>query len=368
VTGLRLKRPTLLVDEERVKQNIARMSARIKAGNVRFRPHFKTHQSAIIGDWFRDPGIGAIAVSSVQMATYFADHGWKDITIALTANRLEIEEIAELSQKIDLSLLLESEDEADFFAAALPRATGVWIKIDVGYKRTGLAWDNPGPTISLAKRIARSSKLRFDGILTHAGHAYRARSREEIEEIYRQGVSRVNTAREQLKSAGFNQVKISFGDTPTCSLARDFSGVDEVRCGNFVFYDVMQFFLGSCRAEDIAVALACPVLAKHAERHELVIYGGAVHLSKDSVPDSLGRQIYGLVAPWEEKSFGPPVKDTYVSAISQEHGIIKTTGSFFSRVQVGDIVLVLPVHACLTADLMRGYLTLSGQVIPMAPR
>lgn len=365
---LKLKRPTLLMDETRVKQNIARLSARVKAGNARFRPHFKTHQSALIGEWFRDSGVEAIAVSSVQMAIYFADHGWKDITIALTANRLEIEEIAELSRKIDLNLLLEAEDQADFFAGALPRATGVWIKVDVGYKRTGLAWDRPESIIGLAKRIARSNKFRLEGILTHAGHAYRARSREEIEEIYFQSVSRLDAVREQLKVAGIDRVKISIGDTPTCSLARDFSGVDEVRCGNFVFYDVMQLFLGSCRAEDIAVALACPVVAKHAERHEVVIYGGAVHLSKDSVPDSLGRQVYGLVAWLEEKSFGPPVKDTYVSAISQEHGIIKAADSFFSRVQVGDIVLVLPVHACLTADLMRGYLTLSGQVIPMAPR
>jgi len=32
---------------------------------------------------------------------------------------------------------------------------------------------------------------------------------------------------------------ISYGDTPSCSIAENFDEVDEIRPGNFVFYDVM---------------------------------------------------------------------------------------------------------------------------------
>ena len=38
----------------------------------------------------------------------------------------------------------------------------------------------------------------------------------------------------------------------------------------------------------------------------------------------------------------------------------------FEQVKVGDILAVLPVHSCLTANLMRHYVTLSGEVIEMA--
>ena len=55
-----------------------------------FRPHFKTHNSAFIGNWFRKLGIHSITVSSVSMAKFFSAYGWRDITIAFPVNPLEI--------------------------------------------------------------------------------------------------------------------------------------------------------------------------------------------------------------------------------------------------------------------------------------
>jgi len=58
-----ITRPTLVVDEGRVRRNIARMATKARASGVRFRPHFKTHQSAAIGAWFREEGVTAITAS-----------------------------------------------------------------------------------------------------------------------------------------------------------------------------------------------------------------------------------------------------------------------------------------------------------------
>ena len=66
------------------------------------------------------------------------------------------------------------------------------------------------------------------------------------------------------------------GDTPAATLCTNFNGVDEIRPGNFVFYDLMQHSLGVCAIEDIAVKMVCPVIAKHVSRNEIVIFGGAV--------------------------------------------------------------------------------------------
>ncbi len=79
-----------------------------------------------------------------------------------------------------------------------------------------------------------------------------------------------------------DHLKLSVGDTPGCSLLPDFPGVDEIRPGNFVFYDAEQLEIGSCASNQIAVALACPIVARHPERNEVVLYGGAIHLSKES--------------------------------------------------------------------------------------
>jgi D-serine deaminase-like pyridoxal phosphate-dependent protein len=160
---------------------------------------------------------------------------------------------------------------------------------------------------------------------------------------------------------GLTGVDISIGDTPTCSVMDIFYGVDEVRCGNFIFYDVMQMAIGSCKEEDIAAAVACPVIARYPQRNEIVIYGGAVHLSKEFITEGKERKIFGLVALPHENSlgWGSSLNNTYVSALSQEHGIIKTTSDFIRRVRVGNIVMILPVHSCLAANCLRQQETLS---------
>ena len=83
---LQIAKPTLLLDTQKVRRNITRMAEKVQRSGVRLRPHFKTHQSAVIDEWFRAQGITDITVSSVDMAIYFARHGWDDITIAFPVN------------------------------------------------------------------------------------------------------------------------------------------------------------------------------------------------------------------------------------------------------------------------------------------
>ena len=39
------------------------------------------------------------------------------------------------------------------------------------------------------------------------------------------------------------------------------------------------------------------------------------------------------------------------------------TDEYFNKVQIGDIVKVLPVHSCMSADLMKRFLTTEGEWI-----
>ncbi len=363
VDNLPISRPTLILDAKRALANIQRMAARAANCQVRFRPHFKTHQSARIGEWFRECGVASITVSSVEMAQYFAQHGWQDITIAFPVNILEIEAINKLAASIHLSLLVESEQTAAFLDRNLQHQVGVWLKIDVGYHRTGVSWDQFDEVIALARLIGRSKKMAFTGLLTHAGHSYRARSVAEVRNIYHDMVEKLQQLQQKLMEQGFSATAISIGDTPCCSVMDDFSGVDEIRPGNFVFYDAMQLTIGSCTEQDLAVAVACPVVAKHWERNEIVIYGGAVHLSKEFIEDKNNTKIFGYVAPLEEQGWGDMIPHTYISALFQEHGIIKTDPQFFDQVHIGDLLAILPVHSCLTVHLLRSYLTLDGETI-----
>ncbi len=348
-------KPTLLLDAAKAQQHIARMAQKARLSGVRLRPHFKTHQSATIGAWFRQEGVQAITVSSVDMARYFADQGWQDVTIAFPVNLRQMEEIAALAQQVTLGLLVESVETA-VALQQLPAPANIWLKIDVGYHRTGIDWQDEALATAVAHAIDAAPHLRLCGLLTHAGHTYAARGQTAVVAIYEQMLTRLQSMQTALARRGW-QLAISIGDTPSASLVDAFSGVDEIRPGNFVFYDLMQAQIGACKLEDIAVAVACPVVAKHPARQQLVLYGGAVHLSKEALHEADGIS-YGRIARLTPS--GWEVLPYSVVSLSQEHGIVQGDEKLITETAVGDLLLVLPVHACLTADLMRHYLTLDG--------
>jgi len=359
---MNIKKPTLILDKDKCLRNIAFLAEKAKKHHLIFRPHFKTHHSAIIGEWFRNYGVDKITVSSVSMAHYFADNGWTDITIAFPVNILEVNEINLLANKIKLNLIADNISSVKALHKKLTAVAGIFIKIDTGYHRTGIEWNDYNNIKEILKFISTAPRLQLKGFLTHSGHSYFAKSSNEIKTIHADTIKKMNSLKEKF-STNFPGLKISIGDTPSCSICDDFRGVDEIRPGNFVFYDVMQYFLGSCTSNQIAVSVACPVVSVSVNRKEFVIYGGAIHLSKESISDKKNSKLYGLIVEYNENGWSEPVSQTYVSAISQEHGIIKTSAEFIKLIKPGSIVGVLPVHSCLTAQQLKSYHTLNGSEI-----
>ncbi len=351
-----ITKPTLIVDKSKAIKNIEKIWKKIRRspGSIRFRPHFKTHQSIEVGRWFKELGITCITVSSVDMAAFFAADGWNDITIAFLVNPLQIQLIDELASTTHLGLLVDSIETVLFLQNHLTHPANVWIKIDTAYHRTGIEYQHSDQVLAIAQKIQNSSKLTLKGILTHSGHSYNTHSTDEIKQIYHHTVSSMNSLRNFLAANHFPHIDISIGDTPTCSIMESFTDIDEIRCGNFVYYDAMQLNLGSCNSNEIATAAACPIIGKYPQRNQIAIYGGAVHLSKDFIINKNGQKSFGLAAlpinstlHWDQL-----LENTFVSSISQEHGIISTTPGILRKVQIGDILLILPIHSCLTANLL----------------
>jgi D-serine deaminase-like pyridoxal phosphate-dependent protein len=357
-----IDQPTLLINEAVTRSNIACMTQRALDRSVSFRPHFKTHQSALIGEWFREAGVQKITVSSVEMAEYFADHGWTDILIAFSMNPRQIRRINALAERIHLGILVENQEVLPPLVLFGQALLEVWIKVDAGSCRTGLDWQDKKGIHEICEAVNRIPRLRLTGLLTHSGQSYHAGSREAISRVFREGVDRLNQLRDELEAAGFSGLKVSVGDTPGCSLCEDWSAIDEVRPGNFVLYDAQQAAEGCCSIENISIALACPVVAKHPERREVVVYGGAIHLSKDSL-ELDGKLTYGLPALPRGEGWGAPIPHARVDRLSQEHGIVWIPGDEFEEIAVGDLIFILPAHSCLTVQAMAEYQTLRGEKI-----
>ncbi len=353
-----------MVNKAQCLANLKRMIDKTAQHGLAYRPHFKTHQSQAVGQWHRELGITAITVSSLKMAEYFADDDWADITVAFPTNRLEHARINRIAAKATLNLLFMDAATVQALDQQLKRPINALIKVDTGYHRTGLPFDDLTAIDAVLAAIDAATNITFKGFLAHAGHTYHVRGRAAVHAINRQTVE----AMQQLK-ANYQQqypgLICSIGDTPSLSIAEDFDGMDEARPGNLLFYDLQQHFIGSCSTSQIAVALACPVVATDANRLELVVHGGAVHLSKDSVTDHEGLTFYGYVVQLNADGWQAPIEGMYVKKLSQEHGIIQCTEATFNRFTPGDVLGILPAHSCLTADNMKQLTTLTGEVLGM---
>ncbi|HET8858974.1 alanine racemase [Marivirga sp.] len=360
---MEITKPTLLLDEKKCRQNIARMVGRAKKFNCNLRPHFKTHQSHKVGEWFKEYGIKSCAVSSLQMAEYFAASGWKNITVAFPLNVLEQETVNRLAEKINLNICVESVETAESLNKWLKFPLGIFIKTDAGYHRTGIGAEDFIGIQAIIDELIKNPLITFKGFLQHAGHTYGAKGKKEVDEIHAYTSEKMIKLKNHFK-AKYPEIIISNGDTPTCSVSENFEHIDEIRPGNFVFFDVMQAEIGSCNYEDIAVAMACPVVAKHTDRNEVIVYGGAVHFSKDRIEKD-GKTIYGLIAETTESGWGEPIPGWLVKKLSQEHGTIHVPDEDFDKIKIGDLLYILPIHSCLTANLLSKYYTLDGKEIEM---
>lgn len=343
--------PTLIIDKKKSLLNISRMAKKAIDNNLIFRPHFKTHQSKEVGEWYRDFGVAKITVSSVRMAKYFAEADWKDITIAFPLNPREITTINTIPGDITLNLTVENTEVIELISPMLSRPVNIFIKIDTGYNRTGIAYDENAKIELLLKLIDQTNHTAFKGFLIHAGHTYNCNSKDEVLEIHQDSLSKISRLKNNF-SRSYPDFIISYGDTPSCSLANDFENIDEIRPGNFVYYDLMQNHIGSCSVDEIAVAVACPVVAKHPSRNQIVLYGGAVHFSKEYLLEN-GRKIYGRRAILDNGTWHNIEDSGQLTSLSQEHGILEINDhSEYEKISIGDLVFILPVHSCLTANLL----------------
>ncbi len=362
----KIVRPTLVLNKDRAIRNIERMSRKAEANGIRFRPHFKTHQSGEVGSWFRSFDVTSIATSSVSMAESFHRSGWKDIMVAAPVNPREMEHIQTLAERTSLHLIVDSLVSLRALNESLISSATIWIKIDVGFARAGISWKNVRVVSKMIRQLTSSRYFQFGGFLVYSGNSYACRSIPEIIDVHESTLGKAAALRDAL-AGEYSRIPLSIGDTPSCSVAEAFPGVDEIRPGVFIFYDAMQWNIGACSESDIAAVVVCPVVGKYRRRKELLLYGGAVHLSKDMIIDQRGRSSFGYVAPFTGNGWDTAFRHSYISRLSQELATVHAEDELFNRTKIGDLLAVIPVHICYVANLFRRYVTLAGEAIECIP-
>jgi D-serine deaminase-like pyridoxal phosphate-dependent protein len=292
---------------------------------------------------------GAITVSTLAEAKAFSLRGFSDITYAVPVERGKFDEAIEiLKSGVKLNLLTDDAETVNALDAAAADAGlqfDVFVKIDCGYHRVGVE-PHTTEAVEIPRFLSDSENLNLAGILTHAGHSYNVRTKEEILEIARIERDSMVELAERLRSMSIEVPTVSIGSTPTMTQIDHFEGVDEIRPGNYIFFDNFQATLGSCSFEDTALTVLAAVTHRDLSRNKLVIDAGAIALSKDTGPRHLDPACgYGRVLDLDGNETG-----LRVTELSQEHGqIVSGDAAAVNRFKVGDRLRVLANHSCLTA-------------------
>jgi D-serine deaminase-like pyridoxal phosphate-dependent protein len=359
-----IKTPSLIVDYQRMKRNAEAMTARARDLRVALRPHVKTHRCLEIARIQTAGNTGGIMVSTLSEAHFFARKGFSDITYGVGIERGKFAEAFALANLIERFSVLtddaETVRELNDTAKNENAKLDVFVKIDVGAHRCGVE-PHTKEAFDIPRLIGDSSNLRFAGILTHAGQSYHAGSPEKLLAVARAERDLMRNLAEELRGQGLTVPVVSIGSTPTMSAIDELTGIDEFRCGNYIFYDAFQATLGSCRFSDCALTVLAAVVHRDPVRKRIVVDAGAVALSKDRGAVEFDAACgYGRV-------YDPAGNDLNlrVESLSQEHGEISVADEkVFDSLKVGSRVRILANHSCLTALQHSHYHVLDdGQIV-----
>lgn len=357
-----LPTPALLLDAKILERNITAMAEKVRRLGARLRPHVKTHKCLEIGRRQLRYGAQGITVSTIVEARDFADGGFDDITWAVPLPASRVDEALALARRVTLRLLVDSAAAADTLETAAKRAgitPHVWLEVDCGYHRSGVLPDRPEAT-DLARRLAESDALVFDGLLTHAGHSYSAKDQAGRRTVAEEERGVTAGFADALREAGITVPGVSIGSTPSLAAMESLAGVTEARPGNYVFNDFMQVAAGVCQPGDVAVSVLATVISHQSYLPHCIVDAGALAMSKDTGPG-----LRGLGPVYRSLTGDELEQDVSLSHVSQEHGFVEgqSYAAVAGRFRVGDRLRIMPNHSCLTAAMFDLYWVVDGERI-----
>ncbi|HEV3486321.1 MAG TPA: alanine racemase [Vicinamibacterales bacterium] len=344
-----LRTPTVLIDETRVDRNIDRMQAAADRRGLRLRPHAKTHKSPELAR--RQIGRGAVGVCCAKIgeAEVFADAGIEDIRLPYPINPVNADRVLPLLDRTHLSFIVDHMDVARGWSAAMRaarREVDVLVKVDVGFHRCGIDPASAGAADFVAG-VAALPGLRFRGLLSHAGHAYGASSDAEACAIAEAEAQTLTDLASRVAALGVRVDEISVGATPTARFSARQPGLTELRPGNYIYFDRTQVSLGAATWDDCALTVLARVVGRPAA-DRLILDCGSKTLTTDL---ARGGSVagYGVVLRGIDEP--EPDDSLLIERLSEEHATVRVRDGE-SALAPGDLVRVVPNHACVVSNLM----------------
>ncbi len=237
-----LDTPALLVDLEKLEQNILTMKRTIvdEAG-IKWRPHTKAIKTPALAHKLLLAGAYGVTCAKLSEAEVMAHAGIRNILIAnQVVGASKLARLAGLCRHADPIVAVDCDAHVkalDVAAQAAGVRIGVVVEVNIAMNRAGV---EPGePVVALAKQVASCRNLRFAGLMAwEGGRIAEIRDAETKRQRIVEAVGRLTGSADRCRAAGLPVEIVSCGGTGTYWITAKLPGVSEVQAGGGIFCDM----------------------------------------------------------------------------------------------------------------------------------
>jgi D-serine deaminase-like pyridoxal phosphate-dependent protein len=343
--------PSLVIDMDAMKRNLARMAEFAKKHNIRWRPHAKLHKSATLAKMQVRAGAVGVCVQKTSEAEIMVAGGVTDVYISNEVIApAKLARVAALAQKLAalggrLAIAVDSTEGVIRLAQAMTEArsaTGVatvidvFVEIDVGQGRCGV---EPGAAaVTLVLEIRKHPALRFAGLQAYHGKAQHMRSAQERREAIAKAVEAVVLTRKLVEAQGITVDLVTGAGTGSLMLEAASGVYGELQAGSFMFMDADYAKNERDAAQpqfEHALFIKTQVISTHGG-HAVCDAGHKSHAIDSGLP---------LVHAFDTES-----ELEYFNG-GDEHGILRPAGDSTRLPGLGRMLWLIPGHCDPTVNL-----------------
>lgn len=328
-----LDTPALIVDLDKMEQNIKTVHTRLQGTGVGVRPHVKTHKCPAIARMQIDAGALGVCAAKLGEAEVMLENGIKNVlmtTVNVSAPKIIKAMALRKKHKGFIQAADNPQNIQDLQDAAKAVGITAEVVLDINViRRSGVP---PGEqALALAQMIDKMPNLKFCGILAYDGAVQHVAGFQKRKEQALKTFEPVVKSYDMMKAAGLNMEIFSGGGTGTYDIMIDVPGFTDVQVGSYIFMDRQYIEIGGAKNEKVLddFAPSLTVIATILNNY----YPG--RLTTDS-----GSKAFTLNKP-NPMVIGEP--DFEYSAGSDEYGSITFEKSNKSY-KVGDRLEVIPPH------------------------
>jgi len=352
--------PAAVVDLDAMQRNLTRMAEFARKHDIRWRAHAKMHRCAAIARLQVQAGASGICVQKTSEAEIMAAGGVDDIFITNeVVDPGKLARVATLAHQLSarggqLAIAVDHAQGVERLARAMDTARGaadapavidVFVEIDVGHHRCGVA---PGaPALALALQVRRHAALRFAGLQAYHGRAQHLRTPHERREAIAEVVRGVQATRAFMATQGLQPGRVTGAGTGTMVCEAASGEFHELQAGSFLFMDA-----------DYAANERDP--AQPAFEHALFIKSQVMSVSASHAVCDAGHKSHALDSglPRVHALAGSPAL-VFANA-GDEHGILRPPAAGGPLPGLGDTVWLVPGHCDPTVNLHDHLIGVSG--------